>query len=60
MISDFRYADGSEELYDHESDPNEWNNLAGEKQLTEVLASHRKWLPKTESKQVPERRLDIR
>ena len=22
-----RYADGSEELYDHESDPNEWNNL---------------------------------
>ena len=23
-----RYVDGSEELYDHESDPNEWNNLA--------------------------------
>jgi arylsulfatase A-like enzyme len=23
-----RYADGSEELYDHETDPNEWNNLA--------------------------------
>ena len=22
------YADGSEELYDHESDPNEWHNLA--------------------------------
>jgi len=23
-----RYADGSEELYDHHNDPNEWNNLA--------------------------------
>jgi len=23
-----RYYDGSEELYDHEEDPNEWNNLA--------------------------------
>ncbi len=23
-----RYADGTEELYDHETDPNEWNNLA--------------------------------
>ena len=22
-----RYADGSEELYDHRTDPNEWNNL---------------------------------
>ncbi len=24
-----RYADGSEELYDHRNDPNEWENLAG-------------------------------
>ena len=24
-----RYADGSEELYDHRTDPNEWDNLAG-------------------------------
>ena len=23
-----RYADGSEELYDHQADPNEWSNLA--------------------------------
>ena len=23
-----QYADGSEELYDHQNDPNEWNNLA--------------------------------
>ena len=24
-----RYADGSEELYDSQHDPNEWENLAG-------------------------------
>ncbi|MEE4216902.1 MAG: sulfatase, partial [Xanthomonadales bacterium] len=24
-----RFADGSEELYDHQADPNEWTNLAG-------------------------------
>jgi arylsulfatase A-like enzyme len=24
-----RYPDGAEELYDHNADPNEWNNLAG-------------------------------
>jgi len=24
-----RYEDGSEELYDHSEDPNEWHNLAG-------------------------------
>jgi arylsulfatase A-like enzyme len=31
-----RYADGSEELYDHRTDPNEWNNLAVE----ELTPSH--------------------
>ena len=25
-----RYADGSEELYDHDSDPHEFTNLAGD------------------------------
>lgn len=25
-----RYADGSEELYDHDADPHEWTNLAGD------------------------------
>jgi arylsulfatase A-like enzyme len=27
-----RYADGMEELYDHETDPNEWRNLASQAQ----------------------------
>jgi len=28
-----RYADGTEELYDHSVDPNEWTNLAGNQRL---------------------------
>lgn len=38
-----RYADGAEELYDHDSDPNEWNNLASDQALAPVkqrLAAH--------------------
>ena len=31
-----RYHDGSEELYDLESDPNEWNNLAGDEQFDDL------------------------
>ncbi len=41
-----RYADGSEELYDYESDPHEWKNLGGEKQYESVKAELRQWLPK--------------
>ena len=40
-----RYADGSEELYDHRTDPNEWNNLAGNSGYTAVIEDHRKFLP---------------
>jgi len=42
-----RYADGSEELYDHANDPNEWSNLAGRPDLAGVLREHRRWLPET-------------
>ena len=49
-----RYADGSEELYDHRTDPNEWNNLAVE-ELTpshaEVIARLKKHLPITNAPQ---------
>jgi arylsulfatase A-like enzyme len=31
-----RYSDGVEELYDHDNDPNEWHNLAGDDSLTAV------------------------
>jgi arylsulfatase A-like enzyme len=40
-----RYADGSEELYDHESDPNEWTNLAGEREYAALKAQLRRVLP---------------
>ena len=32
-----RYADGSEELYDHQNDPNEWHNLADQPQQSAII-----------------------
>jgi arylsulfatase A-like enzyme len=43
-----RYADGTEELYDVQSDPREWTNLASRQELAPVIAQHRKWLPKVD------------
>ena len=40
-------ADGSEELYDHRSDPNEWTNVAHQKRYANVTREHARWLPKT-------------
>jgi choline-sulfatase len=40
-----RYADGAEELYDMEQDPNEWHNLASEQGYSEILIEHRRWVP---------------
>jgi arylsulfatase A-like enzyme len=42
-----RYADGSEELYDHRRDPNEWKNLAHDRRFAAVLRDHARWLPGT-------------
>ncbi|MCB9783048.1 MAG: sulfatase [Candidatus Omnitrophica bacterium] len=36
-----RYEDGSEELYDHAQDPNEWNNLAGNPSTNATLTELR-------------------
>ena len=33
-----RYANGDEELYDHDADPNEWTNLAKKSEFNEVKA----------------------
>lgn len=41
-----RYADGSEELYDHDSDPMEWKNLAADNEYDDVKQNLAKWLPK--------------
>jgi arylsulfatase A-like enzyme len=40
------YRDGTEELYDHEKDPWEWTNLAGNPEYNKVIAEHKIWLPK--------------
>jgi len=40
-----RYADGSEELYDHRNDPKEWRNLAADPAYKSTIAAHAKWLP---------------
>ncbi len=40
-----RYADGSEELYDHKTDPMEHRNLTGDEEIVEVKAGLAKWLP---------------
>lgn len=48
-----RYADGSEELYDHDNDPHEFTNLAGRSQYANVIADHARHLPRTEQPHAP-------
>jgi len=48
-----RYADGSEELYDMQADPNEWTNLATDPKYAEVIRDHAKWLPAVNAPPVP-------
>jgi choline-sulfatase len=47
-----RYADGSEELYDMQSDPR-MDNLAGKPEYAAVIAEHRRWLPKIDEPPAP-------
>ncbi|MBW7862901.1 MAG: sulfatase [Candidatus Hydrogenedentes bacterium] len=48
-----RYADGSEELYDHDNDPNEGTNLAGKAGSADIIAEMRPWLPKVNRAPLP-------
>lgn len=48
-----RYSDGSEELYDHQKDDNEWTNLASNSEYFEVKNRLAKWLPKNEAVSAP-------
>jgi arylsulfatase A-like enzyme len=48
-----RYADGSEELYDMQADPNEWKNLAADPQLADVKRELARWLPQVNLKPAP-------
>lgn len=47
------YADGTEELYDLRDDPNEWTNLAGNPKYAQIIAEHRKWIPKIDREPAP-------
>lgn len=48
-----RYADGSEELYDEEKDPNEWTNLAADPKYADVKQKLAVWLPKSSAPPLP-------
>lgn len=52
------YADGSEELYDHDADPNEWQNLAADRsklstEQAAIIQDLRQWLPEKNVDPVP-------
>lgn len=51
-----RYADGSEELYDHKKDELEWTNLATDAKYAEVKKDLAKWLPTTNAEDSPKRK----
>ncbi|APZ90737.1 sulfatase-like hydrolase/transferase [Fuerstiella marisgermanici] len=44
-----RYVDGSEELYDHDKDPNEWHNLADDPSMTAIKTQHAMWIDRLTS-----------
>ncbi len=47
------YEDGTEELYDHYSDPMEWNNLINNPIYNKVVKKLRAYLPETDAKPSP-------
>jgi arylsulfatase A-like enzyme len=48
-----RYADGGEELYNHDTDPYEWTNLAKDPQYTSVKAQLAKFTPAVNAPERP-------
>ncbi len=50
-----RYSDGAEELYDHRSDPNEWNNRAGRREDRAIIEDLSRWLPKNWAEPAPKK-----
>ncbi len=48
-----QYADGTEEFYDMQNDPQEFDNLVGDPKYATIVAEHRKWLPKVDVPPAP-------
>ncbi len=48
-----RYADGGEELYDHDKDPYEWTNLAGDPKFADLKKELTKKLPAVNKPELP-------
>jgi arylsulfatase A-like enzyme len=48
-----RYADGSEELYDHQNDPMEYTNLAGKEEFAAMKQELSAWLPQENVENAP-------
>ena len=46
----YQYEDGSTELYDQQSDPNEWINLASNPDHAKLIEEFRRSLPQSEAK----------
>lgn len=51
-----RYADGSEELYDHDEDPYEWTNLSDKAQYDSVKKEFLKYVPDNSAEELPKGR----
>jgi arylsulfatase A-like enzyme len=49
-----RYADGSEELYNEQKDPNEWTNVVADPQNGKVVRALAKWLPRVNLPPAPD------
>ena len=48
-----RYADGGEELYDHDADPHEWRNVADDPGLESVKRSLARHMPLVNQPELP-------
>ncbi len=48
-----QYADGSQELYDMQADPNEWHNLAADPQYQNVIQDLRQHIPQENKPPAP-------
>ena len=48
-----RYADGGEELYDHDNDPYEWTNLASDPALAEIKSGLALYTPVVNAAELP-------